>query len=427
MRSLALGFLIVGLFVAPVGAAPTVSGEFEVSGLDSNNKLTQGPDGNIWVTLSSATADVARITPAGEVTEFDLGAEGPSGIATGSDGNLWITRSGGVTKFAPADPEGTKAITTIIEITGSHSIVSGPDGNLWVATIGNLVRISPANPEGKEVFAVGGLAPRDIDTSGSLLAIADFGEKRIVTATTEAIPVTTPYVISGGPQGVAGGPGGQIAYTQPSEEPKEIGLFTPPSFPGVTSQLPGADPFGITFGPDGAYWSAEFNGDRLVRVTPDNQASSLTGFAAASGPRQIAAGLGNTLWVTLQNAKKVARVSGVDPPAASVSPPVPIEPRTQIVKGPKGKVKTRRKRATVKFRFISPDAGAGFECALTKLRKGKGKKGKAVVQTPQFRPCKSPRIYRLRPGRYRFEARAVLAGVADKSPAQRTFRVVRVT
>ncbi len=81
MRSLALGLLALAFIAAPAGAAPAVSGEFDVPGLGSNNKLVQGPDGNIWVTLDGVGRDVARITPAGVVTEFDLEAITPSGIA----------------------------------------------------------------------------------------------------------------------------------------------------------------------------------------------------------------------------------------------------------------------------------------------------------------------------------------------------------
>jgi hypothetical protein len=45
---------------------------------------------------------------------------------------------------------------------------------------------------------------------------------------------------------------------------------------------------------------------------------------------------------------------------------------------------------------------------------------------PGFAACKSPKAYRLKPGKYRFEVRAVLKGVADSSPASRSFKVVHV-
>jgi hypothetical protein len=87
-------------------------------------------------------------------------------------------------------------------------------------------------------------------------------------------------------------------------------------------------------------------------------------------------------------------------------------------------VKTKRKRATVRFRFRSPNAGAKFECALQKLKKRK--KGQPAPK-PRFKTCKSPKKFRLKPGRYRFLVRAVVDGVADPTPAKRTFRIVRVS
>jgi hypothetical protein len=207
-------------------------------------------------------------------------------------------------------------------------------------------------------------------------------------------------------------------------EPKQIGLFTPPGAPLLVS-VKGEDPFGITLGIDGAYWSAEGTNDKLLRVTTDGQLSSLPGFAKGSRPRQIAAGPNDTLWVSLEETKKIARVSGLEPPpkpGGAGNPPPTTVPETKIDKGPKGKVKTRRKRARVKFRFSSTSAGASFECRLEKA----ARKGAKAAKVVPFGSCSSPKKYKLRPGRYHFEVRAVLGGAVDPSPATRSFRVVRL-
>src|SRR6185295_19611508 len=98
----------------------------------------------------------------------------------------------------------------------------------------------------------------------------------------------------------------------------------------------------------------------------------------------------------------------------------PKAPDTKIGKGPKKVVKTKGKRAKVTFRFSSSTAGATFECALVTVKKGKGKK----TPKPKFKGCKSPKKLSLKPGKYRFSVRAVLAGVADPSPATKAFKVV---
>jgi virginiamycin B lyase len=416
--ALATGALLVA---APASAAPTVDGQFDVSSVDSNTKIAAGPDGNVWLTLAfnGGGKDVARVTPSGQVTEYDLEATNPLGVTSGPEGKVWITQNGGVTRFSPSDPEGSKEFIEENLIIGSHAIVAGPDGNLWVATDGNLIRIEPGSKATK-AFPVIGLAPKDIDVAGSLLAIASQGD--IVTASPTDPPDITEYAISGlASQGVAGSPSGQIAFSDPLSSPEKIGLFTPPSQPQET-ELTG-DPFGVTFGPDGAFWFARFATGSVTRLTTDNQMTDLGGLPK-EGPRQITAGPGNTLWVTVETKEeggeelpdKVVRISGVEV-AKTAGTPTP--PGTRIGKSPKKKVKTKRSRARVKFRFFSDQAGATFECAMTKLKKkGKGPK-------PRFKPCRSPKVYRLGPGRYRFQVRAVANGLADPSPAKRTFRIVR--
>lgn len=427
IRSLLLGALVASLLAIPGAAvaAPMLDGEFPVSSIDANNKLTTGPDGNIWVTLNAADKDVAKITPGGAVTEYDLEVENAMGIVALGD-SLWISRASGVTKFSPADPEGTKEPTDTPTVSGFTSITVGPDGNLWVAASEKLIKFPPAKPDEFQATNVAELSPRDIDTAGSLLAIADFNG-RVVTATTAA--VTTDYKLAGGSQGVAGGPGGQVAFSQQGQEPRELGLLTPPG-PPLTTSVPGADPFGVAFGPDGAYWFAEFNGNALARLTTDNQMTTPVSFPAGAGPRQITPGPGNTLWVTLETTKKVARVSGVDPAAVPelISAPAAFEPRTRIRSGPKGRVAMSRKASQwrVRFRFDSPDAKARFECRLKRLpRKKIATTSKWKRRLARYRRCNSPRTYKLKPGRYRFEVRARLDGVVDSTPAKRSFRIVR--
>jgi streptogramin lyase len=421
IRAFVLSVAAAALWAAPASAAPFVNGEFPVSSIETNSKIAAGPDGNMWVTLNDGTNNVAKITPEGAVEEFDLPeVEFPSGITGGPDGMVWVTETNHVVEFSPSNPTGTTNRTQINDIATSHSIVTGPDGNLWVATKDNLIKVPPDAPDSFQAFEIAGLEPKDIDVAGGNLVVADNGGKRIVVAST-AGTVLTDYPAEGGTQGVAGNAAGQIAFSQPTSDPQALALVIPPGPPLLTTQGP-TDPFGVALGADGAFWFPRFNLSSVARLTSENQFSEVGSFAEGSGPRQIAAGPGNTLWVTLQLANKVGRISGVDPPAL---PPVTGKaPQTKIDKGPKKKVTTTGKRAKVTFRFSSPDAGAGFECALTKLKKPK--KGKKAKQPkPKFKGCKSPKSYKLKPGKYRFEVRATLAGVIDASPARKTFTVVR--
>ena len=113
----------------------------------------------------------------------------------------------------------------------------------------------------------------------------------------------------------------------------------------------------------------------------------------------------------------IARITGVEPPAAA-QPPTPPPPgrtpikvtakpvRTRCSAKPKKVVKTTGAKATVKFTFSSTVAGSTFQCKLTKVPTGK-KKRKRRRWT--FDGCRSPKVLKLPPGKYRFAVRAVAA------------------
>jgi len=418
----ALACLLIG--AGSAAAAPTIEGTFPLNAeVSTNNKIVAGPDGNIWLTVNDETNDVARVTPSGQVEEFDIeGILSPEGIAPGPDGNLWITDVEKAAKFNPGNPTGTDESFTVAGIGANAQIVAGPDGSMWVASNNQLVHFSPGNPTGSvnPVVVDGEISPKDIDVAGSLIVIADAGAgNRIVTFTTDE--TQKDFAIDGGSQGVAGGPGGQIAFSAPGASPEKSGLISPPGSASSFELL--GDPFGVAFGGDGAYWIVQFLAGQLTRVTTSGEVSFLPGLPAESA-RQIAAGPNGTLWITLQKneakgvASSVVKVSGVLTGTGNPPPPPPA-PQTKIKKGPKKVVKTKKKKAKVKFAFSSPTGGVTFQCSLTKL---KGKKTKVAP----FKGCKSPKRYKLVPGRYRFQVRAVSGGVPDPTPAVRKFKIVRV-
>jgi streptogramin lyase len=418
---------------AVASAVPHVDGHFPTPEFDgSNAKIAAGPDGNMWLLVNEGEFDVARIGPDGSVTPFKLGPEieNALGIAAGPDGRMWVTANNKIGSFAPANPEGTIVVDTVLSITSNSPIVAGPDGQMWAAASNAIVHFSPTPPVKAEVISVPGLQPKDIDVAGSLLVVADFAP-RIVTMTTSG--VEQDYTIGhfnqglmtqeGSSQGVAGGPNGQIAFTQPGAAPEQIGLINPPN--PAQSFVRDGDPFGVALGSDMAYWIPLAAAEGVQRLMPDGTSTFLGGLPAKFSPRQIAAGPNNTLWVTMEiptETYEVARISGLEPPVKPAGQGQPIAPDTRIDKGPRKKVRTKGKRASVKFRFSSTTAGATFECALVKKPAKKGKK----TPKPKFRSCKSPKKLKLRPGRYRFSVRAVSGGLVDPTPATRSFRVIHV-
>lgn len=316
VRALALVTVLVAAGAGTAGAAPTVNGIYDVP--DSPKKLTQGPDGNVWVVVGGDA--LARFTPDGTRTDVPLtGVAGAKGITTGPDGNLWVTATTKLVKVPPATPAAFTAFT-VNDIINPQAIVTGPDGNLWTASADKVLKISPAAPTAPTLYTLTSTpspSARGIASAGGLLWAVDFGGA-IVSLTTSG--VQTPYSVGGLPQEVAGSPSGQVLYGNPGTAPQTIGRIVPGGLP-QTTDVPLTDPFGMTFGPDGAYWVVQFHSGTLARVTTDGTVTTIGGLPTDS-PREITSGPGNTLWVSLELSNKVARVTGVDPPPA----PAPAAP-----------------------------------------------------------------------------------------------------
>lgn len=399
--------LVLPVTASPASADPVADGQFAVTGVGTNNQIAPGPDGNMWVTLDAAGADVAKISPDGTVTEYDAATiNSPTGITAGPDGKLWVTQNGGVASFTPGSPT-TAVATPIAAIADPRAITAGPDGNLWTASGDKVIRIPPAAPATFTAFAATGVLGARWIASGTdgNLWVADFGGQQIVRVTTAG--TGTKFPTGGGPQGIAAGPAGQVAFGDPGTNPQTIGLLTTSI---MTTAVPNKDPFGVTLGADGAYWVAQFAGDDLGRLTPQGQYSTLS-LGAGSGPRQIGAGPNNTVWVTLDNANKIARITGVAPAAGDGGGvgTTPKTPTTKLTKKPPKKRTIDTRRAKVRFRFTGTE-GATFQCRLNNRA---------------WQACTSPKAYRLKPGKHRFAVRAVLGQDTDRTPAKWRFRIRR--
>ncbi len=371
----------VALLVAPglAAAAPAVNGLYAVT--KTPGQSVRGPDGNVWVALGGAP-DLAKVTPAGVVTEYNpANIDSPVGITVGPDDKLWVTQAGGVARFSPADPDGAEKFP-IADIADPRGIVSGPDGNLWAASGDKVIKIPPGNPAGFTSTTVTGMGARGVARGGDGgIWIADFAGGRIVRVdpANPGAAGQTFYNVGGGPQQVGAGPGTQIAFANPGAAPQHVGRITPGGTPLLTT-LPMTDPFGVALGADGAYWFAQFASGTLTRLTSGGVATTLPGFPAASGPRYLSAN-GNALFVSLETALKIARVTGVDPPAVTppVTPPVKppakggdrVRPRLAGLRVSPSSLRAGD-RATLRFTLSeAATVTLGFERALAGKRRGR--------------------------------------------------------
>jgi virginiamycin B lyase len=104
--------------------------------------IAAGPDGNLWFT-EPALGRVARITTAGVVTEFSAGitAGQPYGIRAGPDGNVWFTETlrtplgttTGIPTVARITPAGviTEFSKGISAGANVWKLTTGPDNKIW--------------------------------------------------------------------------------------------------------------------------------------------------------------------------------------------------------------------------------------------------------------------------------------------------------
>jgi virginiamycin B lyase len=448
MKRAVLATLLTVAVIAPAQAAtPKVDGEFDVG--EVPHHLALGPDGNVWVALEGK--DVARVAPDGTVKVFTVpDIATPNGITAGPDGKLWVTQNLGVVRFSPSDPEATGHLFAA-DISDPRGITTGPDGNLWTGSADKVIRITPAGVV--TTFTVPGMSAKGISagTDGRLY-VADFsGRVVVMTAGGTSSFITT----GGGPQETAtGAPGGPPAtFTNPGAVPQTIG-FLPAGLPPQTIEVPQTDPFGIVLGDDGAHWIADFATNTLTRLAADRTISTLSpGFSA--GARYLTVGPGHTLWVGLELANKVARVTGVEPPPPPEPQPQPqpqpqptVDTTAPMVTSLTTRAKLRRGRTPVVTFTLSETATVTI--TLQRRRPGRKVRGRCVAPTRKHRTA--PRCQRFvsvlskmsalaagaqrvtlrRPngrhlalGSYRLSLTARDSAGNSSAPLVRTFRVVR--
>jgi hypothetical protein len=92
-------------------------------------------------------------------------------------------------------------------------------------------------------------------------------------------------------------------------------------------------------------------------------------------------------------------------------PPDRQPPQTKLAAHPKARLVTHKRWRQVPFRFASSERGSSFSCKLDRK---------------PYRPCASPRDYRVKVGPHTFRVFAIdAAGNRDTTPAVFRFRVVR--
>lgn len=222
------GFEILGWLTPDGQANGYQTGDSVDIGLPSS--MVAGPDGEIWFTNADS---IKRLTSDGSLRTYPLEADDTAetaGLTLGPDNALWFLQSGVGTSDEDAigrlDPDGDyRRVTLDDETSGPADIEAGPDGAMWF-TARSAYAIGRVTAEG-DVTSYPldpGVAPRDI-TAGADDAMWFTAGRKV----------------------------GRISTSG------DIRLWA----------IPGAKDLGaIAQDPDGSFWVADAEADRVRHFTP---------------------------------------------------------------------------------------------------------------------------------------------------------------
>lgn len=327
MTLLRLVLLCAGLSLLCVPAAQAASigtlKEYRLPTSTDPHEVASASDGNVWFTVQGAfneetfqtPGQVARVTPRGDITEFDICdfcipndvVQGPDGIlyVSDNDGHLRrITTSGELLSSVPVggevfgDPLGGVAADatsiwfadpfnrrigrytvssgefTFYPAAGADDLAVAADGTVWFTGSNEIGELDPN---------VGVVSTTPLSGDGAGIAIAPNGTVWVTEIFADLIARLTPSTPGGPhqlaefptavdatPLGIAAAPDGNVWFTQNLRgniaRIGQDGVITEASKPVDFSDRKRPDPVGITIGADGNPWYAESLVDKVATL-----------------------------------------------------------------------------------------------------------------------------------------------------------------
>jgi streptogramin lyase len=307
---------------APIGALK----QFKVPTADSQPRaITNGSDGNRWFTegteFTGAPAKIARITPAGEITEFapDV-ADGCNGciitdIAQGPGGILYITSNDPtLMRFdvatqsfeAPVQMPNTSALGGEVAVSATDAWITDFNNDVvWRYHLSNgQFTSSPVSDPADVAVDVAGNAwfaqPGDVNAPGT----SNIGRIDAGTGAVTLTP-TTDGSTTVAPRSVTVASDGQVWFTA-RFTPQAVGRLSP-AMNAVTIFLTPSNPGpqDIAASPDGTVWFTQTLKGNSARI--DNAGVIAEGKAVkGSQPFGITVAPNGDPWYTMFAANKIA-------------------------------------------------------------------------------------------------------------------------
>jgi virginiamycin B lyase len=284
-----------------------------------------GPDGALWFTMTNASR-IGRITTAGDLSAFitPTSGSGPEGIAVGSDGNIWFTEiaANKIGRLTPGAPPSITEFPIPTPDSRPARITAGPDGNLWFTesqtsppankigriTVDGTITEFPVSTASSEPWGITGP-----NLSGGTLffterAASKVGQMDMTGQVLMELPTPTP---ASEPVRIAFGPDGNLWVTEFSGN--NIARLSAGGFTEFPVPTAGSQPAGLTFGPDGAFWFTEFAGNQIGRFQLVSSSPQLFASVLPSS-RSVQVGNPITAFATILNAgPSTAHQCGIAP------------------------------------------------------------------------------------------------------------------
>lgn len=284
--------------------------------------ITNGSDGNRWFTesdLNNNFAKIARITPAGAITEFTPGVAdgcqqcGISDIAQGPDNILYITsNSSTLMRFNVSTLRFEPPV--VLAETGSFNDLAVGAGQVWITDFNrNVVWRYNISSGATDTFPANTPIDVAVDAAGNAWFTENFnndnGTSDIGRIGANASP-TDPDAVT---RTEIPAPAGSITVTPAPNEKVWFGAAFGPTVgflnPSANNQLtvfPVADsPAGIAAAPNGTVWFTQSSKGNIANIT---EGGTITEGKVVKGslPAGITVAPNGNPWYTMQAANKIA-------------------------------------------------------------------------------------------------------------------------
>ncbi len=306
---------------APIGGLK----QFKVPTANSQPRaITNGSDGNRWFTegteFTSAPAKIARITPAGDITEFapdvadgcnfciitDI-AQGPGGIlyVTSNDPTLMRFNVATQSFETPVQMPNTSALGGNLAVSATDVWITDFNNDVvWRYQISNgqFMSFPVSDPADVAVDAAGNAwftEPGDVNAPGT----SNIGRIDAATGVVTTTP-TTDGSTTVAPRDIAVASDGQVWFTA-RFTPQAVGRLNPSNNAVTLFPVTNTGPSGIAASPDGTVWFTQETRGNAARIT--NAGVITEGKAVkGSGPFGITVAPDGDPWYTMMAANKIA-------------------------------------------------------------------------------------------------------------------------